>query len=127
MAKFALRVSFQGAPAAALRQIFGEAKHEKLILDAVTQFEGHAHEKEIFHYVNTDEDNDFVIITGADGKQTVAVTMQNLRKQLSTMVETGKLKRLGERSARYALPEFEGTIEEDDENEEDNGAEEAAA
>lgn len=117
MAKAPLRVSFNNAPAAVLRQIFGEAKHERLILDGVTKFEGHAHEKEIFHYVNTDEDGDFVVVQGSDGKPTVTVTMQNLRKQLSTMVDTGKLKRLGERSARYALPDFEGTVEEDDENE----------
>lgn len=119
MAKHELRVSFANAPAQILKQIFGEAKHAKLILDAVTQYEGHAHEKEIFHYLNTDEDGDFVIVNGSDGKPSVTVTMVNLRKQLSTMVDTGQLKRLGERSARYALPTYEGQVDEDEGEEEE--------
>lgn len=126
MAKIALRVDFKGAPAAVLAQLFGVAKHEALITDAVTKYEGHAHEKEIFHYLNTDEDGDFVTVMGTDGKPTVTVSMQNVRKQLSTMVETGKLKRLGERSARYALPEFEGNVADEDEGEDEDEAEVAA-
>lgn len=124
MAKAALRVSFASAPAAILKQIFGEAKHEGLILDAITKFEGHAHEKEIFHYLNTDDDGDFVTQIGSDGKPTVVVSMQNMRKQLSTMVDTGKIKRLGERSARYALLDYEGVIEDEDEDENEEGTEE---
>ncbi len=118
MAKQELRVKFDKAPPVILKQIFGEAKHAAVILEGVTQFEGHAHEKEIFHYLNTDADGDWVIENGQ-----VVVTMQNLKKQLTTMVETGQLKRLGERSARYALPTYEGTVEEDeDESEEQEAA-----
>jgi hypothetical protein len=121
MAKKELRVSFKNAPAAIQKQLFGEAKHAKIIIDSLTHFAGEAHEQEIFHYLNTDNDGDFVV--GPDG--TVSVTMVNLRKQLATMVATGQIKRFGgERSARYALIDFEGSPEPEDEDEE--GEEEAA-
>lgn len=127
MGKVALRVNFTAAPAAVLRQLFGEAKYQQHIIDAITSFEGHAHEKEIFHYVNTDNDGDWVLVTATDGKtQTVAISMQTLRKNLSTMVDTGSIKRLGDRSARYALIDFEGQVEAD-EDDEDEAVEEVAA
>ncbi len=118
MAKMELRVSFAGAPGQILKQLFGEAKNAKIILQAVEFFQGHAHEQEIFHFVNTDSDGDWVLETNSKGESVVVVSMQNLRKQLATMVLTGQLKRLGERSARYAAMDFEGTIDEgeDDEN-----------
>ena len=125
MAKQELRVSFKAAPAIHLRQLFGEAKHADVIIQSLTYWEGQAHEQEIYHYLNTDSEGDFVTVKGADGKFTVAVTFQNLRKQLSTMVMTGQIKRFGgERSARYALLDHEGVApdeEEEVEAEDENG------
>ena len=125
MAKKELRVSFKSAPAAILKQLFGEAKHAAVIIDSLSHFAGEAHEQEIFHYLNTDIKGDFVL--NAEGA--VSVTMVNLRKQLATMVATGQIKRFGgERSARYALIDFEGSPEPEDESDEDEteGEEEAA-
>lgn len=125
MAKQALRVQFTNAPAAILKQLFGEAKHSKIILDALTHFTGYAHEQEIFHYLNTDNDGDFVV--NPDGS--VSVSMVNLRKQLATMIATGQIKRHGgERSASYALLSYEGAAPEADEDEEgEDEADEADA
>lgn len=126
MAKQELRVSFKTAPQAILKQLFGEAKHAAVIKDGLTHFEGQAHEQEIFHYLNTDADGETFIV-GPDGS--VSVTMVNLRKQLGTMVQTGQIKRFGgERSARYALNEYEGAAPEEDEDEgEDEGTVDEAA
>ena len=124
MAKVALRVDFKNAPPAIMKQLFGEAKHSAVIKDALTHFVGQAHEQEVFHYLNTDTEGNFVLVPGVNGA-TVEVTMQNLKKQLSTMVLTGQIKRFGgERSARYALNEFEGVAPEEDEvdGEEEEGA-----
>jgi hypothetical protein len=116
MAKPELRISFKNAPASVLKQLFGEAKHAQLIIDAITKFEGQAHTHEIFHYLNTDDDSDWLA--------TIQVPMQNLLKQLSTMVATGQIKRLGERSSRYALMTYEGVAPEG-EDEDDNEVETA--
>ena len=117
MARMALRVDFKSAPAPVLKQLFGEAKHSKLIVESLSHFEGQAHEQEVFHYLNTDTAGNFVLVQGTNGP-TVAVSMQNLRNQLKTMVLTGQIKRFGgERSARYALNEFEGVMDEEDEGE----------
>lgn len=124
MAKQELRVSFKSAPPQILKQLFGEAKNADMIRDGLTAFEGQAHEQELFYYLNTDADRDFVLVEGANGP-TVAVTMVNLRKQLSTMVLTGMIKRFGgERSARYALIDHEGEapeVEDEDETEVEDG------
>lgn len=124
MAKQPLRVNFQGAPSFILKQIFGEAKNASDILAAIKDFDGQAHEKEIFFWMNVDETGAYKTVQGSDGKPAAAMTMQNLKKQLAVMVETGQLKRLGDRSARYAFPNYEGPAPEDeDEGDEDNNAE----
>lgn len=119
-----LRVNFKNAPGVVLKQIFGEAKHAAIILESLGKFSGQAHEKEIFHYLNTDDDGDWVITNNSKGEPSVVVPMPNLRKQLSTMVDTGQIKRLGERSARYALPTFEGQVDDEGEDEAEEGTEE---
>lgn len=122
MSKIPMRVSFANAPAAVLKQIFGEAKNSSIILDALEQFDGQAHIQELFFYVNTDENHQWVLVKNAKGEDAPAITMANLTKQLSTLVMTEQVKRLGERSARYALPSYQPSadeIEDDGEGEEE--------
>lgn len=125
MAKAALRVTFDKAPPSVLKQLFGEAKHSAHILAALQHFDGQAHAKEIFHYVNTDENGKFVQVQGSNGEMTVPVTMANLAKQLSTMVAVAQIKRLGERSSRFALMDYEGEAPEG-EDDGDEGDEQSA-
>jgi hypothetical protein len=115
-----LRVDFAHAPATILKQLFGEAKQATAIVESLTHFDGYAHEKEIFHYLNTDTQNEWVIVKDKDGKPTVHVTFQNLRQQLATMVKTGQIKKWGgERAATYALLDHEGEVPEEVEGDED--------
>lgn len=126
MAKQALRVDFNKAPPQVLKQLFGEAKQSAAILESLAHFQGQAHEQEIFFYLNTDVNGDWVLVADKDGKPGVEVGLQNLRKQLSTMVMTGQIKRFGgERSARYAELTHEGQPDPEDEVDE-NGEHEIA-
>lgn len=110
-----LRVSFEGAPTHVLNQVYGNLKNRGSILKALKYFDGHAHERELFQVLNTTQDAagnvSWKTATVERGPQkgtvTVALPMQSLRSQLATLVELGQIKRIGgERSARYALPDY---------------------
>lgn len=128
MAKHQMRVDLTGAPAFITKQVYGDLKYQKPIMKAVRKvFDGHAHEVELFHWLNTDENGKYLqktLTTGTSkGEVAPLVSMQVLRQHLKVMVELGQLKKLGERSPIYATPEYEAP--EADETDEDESGDEA--
>jgi hypothetical protein len=124
MTKHEIRVPLTGLPKHVVPHLFGQVKNRKDILSALSYFDDHAHEKEIFHFLNTDEDGKWLKIEHSKGphagKVSVPVTMQALRQQLATMIEMGDIRRIGERSGLYATPDYEAPEGEDEgENGED--------
>lgn len=108
-----LRVSFEGAPEVVRKAMIGTAKDRTLIMHAVHYFSeqgdgtdknpSNAHEKEIFHYVNTDGEGKWH--TNDAGEEVLAIGVQSLSKQLTLLVRLGDLVRDGERSGRYKIAE----------------------
>jgi hypothetical protein len=129
MAKHELRVSFEGAPAHVASQIYGNLKHRKHILKALQTdlYAGQAHEKELFHWLNTDDEGGWLETISqkgpTKGQKTVPVPMSTLRGHLSTMLELGDVKKIAD--GRYALPGYEPeNDDEPEESEEDESGEE---
>lgn len=119
-----LRVSFEGAPEVVRKAMIGTAKDRTIIMHAVHYFSEqgdgtdknpkNAHEKEIFHYVNTDGEGKWH--KDEHGNDVVAVGVQSLSKQLTLLVRLGDLVRDGERSGRYKIaPGVEVPTGEEDE------------
>jgi len=123
MAKHELRVSFEGAPSHVTSQIYGNLKHRKHILNALKteMFSGQAHEKELFHWLNTDDEGGWLEAISqkgpTKGQKTVPVPMSTLRGHLSTMLELGDVKKIAD--GRYALPGYEPDSDEEPEDSED--------
>lgn len=104
-----LRVDFSKAPASVLKSLFGDSKDKDAILQSIEYFDGQAHEQEIFHYINTDQEGEWIL----NDKGEARVGRQSLQRQLSALVNLGALARVGERTSRYKLPgtEVEGEAE----------------
>jgi len=128
-----MRVSFKGAPVAITKQVFGELKWRPHIFKALKDFDGYAHENELFHWLNTDTDengNVKYITAKSDkgvtkGMELPQVPMTTLRKHLSVMAANGDLIKKGERLPIYAKPGFEFPADAGDEPEDEVEADEA--
>lgn len=118
-----LRVSFAGAPGFAKAQVFGKVKNRENILKAMEYFDGHAHVKEIWHFLNTKDETDakgnpiwlkVKKLNKRTGKEewTVPFSLAVVTTEVATLVAMDELKRIGgERSASVALPGYEETEE----------------
>lgn len=116
----ALRVDFSNAPASVLKTLYGDAKDKQNIFAAIQQIGAltdkkgavinpAVHAKEIFHYINTDEKGEWIL--NAQGEP--AIGMQSLTRQLTSLVDTGQIERVGERTGRYILTDA-ADIEDDE-------------
>lgn len=111
----ALRVDYSKAPPSVLKAMFGDAKDRDAILQSLEYFENHAHEQEIFHYINTDEDGEWILNDAGEPR----VGRQSLQRQLSALVNLKEIERVGERTSRYKLPGTEVEASAEDEEEAD--------
>jgi hypothetical protein len=113
MAKIAgLRVNFDNAPASVLKTLFGDAKDKNVIMMSIHDLgqqpvgtgknkttREDVHVQEIFHYVNTDEKGQWNLNDAGEP----AIGLQSLNRQLSALVNTGEVERVGDRTSRYKL------------------------
>ncbi len=125
----ALRVDMRNLPLHVSKQLHGERRHRQSILDALEYFDGCAHANEIFHYMNTNEDGEWLTVkkpnkrNGNKLEATVPVPMAAIQTEVKTMIDVGEAKRIGQRSGYIALPEWEGELpggaEDEDTSDED--------
>lgn len=117
----ALRVNFDNAPPSVLKAIFGVAKDKQAIMQAIVDVGSQAgpdgkanpavHVKEIFHYVNTDAEGEWILNEAGEP----AIGLQSLNRQVTALVDAGTLARVGERTGRYVLaPGVELEADEDE-------------
>jgi hypothetical protein len=122
-----MRVDFKGAPMAITKQVFGQLKWRAHIFKALKDFDGYANAHELFHWLNTDtdEDGNTKWITAKSekgvtkGVELPQVPMTTLRKHLSVMLANGDLIKKGDRFPIYARPGFEFPADVGDEPEEE--------
>lgn len=119
-ANIPLRVSFENAPLSVRKALIGVAKDRNLILSAVKYFSeqdgpNDAHEKEIFHYVNTDGEGKYYK-DEETGEDVLPIGVQSLQKQLAILVKHGELVKEGERTGRYSLADGVEIGEDEDED-----------
>lgn len=123
-----LRIDLGGAPKFVQKQLFGTLKNGEMIKSALEYFEGHAHVNEIFWFANYDSDKGKWLsvrkMNKRAGKEevTVPVSLAAIQRDLKIMEELGEVKKLGERSGRWATPDYEGEVE-DGEAEDESEAE----
>src|SRR4030095_3109448 len=105
-----LRVNFDNAPPSVLKAIYGVAKDKNAIITAIADLGSQpvpgtkapnpaVHVKEIFHYINTDQEGEWIL----NGEGEPAIGLQGLNSQLTALVNSGVLLRSGERTGRYTL------------------------
>jgi hypothetical protein len=133
-----LRTNFSKAPAHVVNQIFGKVKNRDGIMSGLEYWNGYAHVKELFAFLNCKNPekgtgwfkvNKMNKRTG-QMEETVPVPMTTLSNELATLVAMNAIKRIGgDRSATYALKDFdesqlEGEIDEEGEEGEEEEVEE---
>lgn len=105
-----LRVDFSNAPPSVLKALYGEAKDKQAIFMAISEIgeiqpdkktpaNPNVHYTEIFHYINTDTDGEWILNESGEP----AIGLQSLQRQLGALVDTGQLVRSGERTGRFRL------------------------
>jgi hypothetical protein len=126
-----IRELFAGAPNCVHEQVFGKVKNRDGIMSAVNHYDGCAHTLQVYHYVNTDDEGEFILASKLNkrtGKteKTVPVSLQTLTSEIATLIAMGELKRVGgPRSGRVAAPDFdESQLEESDAEDEDESEDE---